>query len=460
MHFIIKSPRLLASFTAVLFIGTAASSCSGPAFVESSGANGGDRTGSKFDSSKPQSSDASADGTNKDGKNGKNGNGSDTLDQATKDRLQKLPKFGLLVNDLECGLCHVSIAGNVVSTRNVPPLWTTSDVEVSGNWFVNGDFHADTLSCASGQTAGCLGQNVSAKAAKGIHQQYSGPELPLDKSGDAKPDFPTIDFAAVEAHVVGRVATNQPSPLVVDKIYNGNLVLTGTKSDPIGLDRDVLVKGDLVIKGYYSGVGTIYVTGRIYIPADLRAVHSAFPYAADETAAASEADGKLLGTDALGLATSNSIFIADLGKQQNSDVGNETYTVYNHPYTPSNRSGTALGIDHVYSWFPGGAAGFAGMYEKAVSCETGNATQTGSFNMIEAFLYAQNTIAGISRRSSYTIRGGIIADYFHVVSGAMRCASAASSVHGRDQSRSYIEYDYRIRTGKLRILEFLADAFP
>ena len=364
------------------------------------------------------------------------------------------------MNDLECGLCHVSIAGNVVSTRDVPPLWTTSDVEVSGNWFVNGNFHGDTLTCASGQTAGCLGQNVSAKATKGIHQQYNGPELPLDKSGDAKPDFPTIDFGAVESRVAGRVATNQPSPLVVDKIHNGNLVLTGTKSDPISLDRDVLVKGDLVIKGYYSGVGTIYVTGRIYIPADLRALHTAFPYAADETAAAAEAEGKLLGTDALGLATSNSIFIADLGKQQNSDVGNETYTVYNHPLTPSDRNSAALGTDHVYSWFPGGAAGYAGLYEKAVNCDTGTATQTGSFNMIEAFLYAQNTIAGISRRASFTIRGGIIADYFHVVSGASRCASAASSVHGRDQNHSYIEYDYRIRTGKLRILEFLADAFP
>src|SRR5262245_20598517 len=34
------------------------------------------------------------------------------------------PKFGLLVNDLRCGLCHVKVSGDVVSTRDVDAVWS------------------------------------------------------------------------------------------------------------------------------------------------------------------------------------------------------------------------------------------------------------------------------------------------------------------------------------------------
>ena len=79
--------------------------------------------------------------------------------------------------------------------------------------------------------------------------------------------------------------------------------------------------------------------------------------------------------------------------------------------------------------------------------------------MVEAFLYARNTVAGISRRASYTIRGGVIADYFHIVQGASHCDGEPSSVHGRPRNRSYIEYDYRLRTGELPILEHIGALF-
>ncbi len=53
-------------------------------------------------------------------------------------------------------------------------------------------------------------------------------------------------------------------------IVNGNLVLVGTKDNPVNLSSQVLVKGDVIIKGYYTGVGSMWATGNIYLPSDLR----------------------------------------------------------------------------------------------------------------------------------------------------------------------------------------------
>jgi hypothetical protein len=374
-------------------------------------------------------------------------------------RLARLPKVGLLVNDLECGLCHVSVIGEVGSTRSVPPLWAGSDVALSGRWLAAAGFDGNVPQCAD---AACLGANVTVAARGTIVTNYRGPELPLDRDGDGAPDFPALDFAALEAKMRGHVKGAAGHPAEVTKVNSGNLVLVGTKSEPIELTDDILVKGDLVIKGYYKGVGSIYVTGNIYVPADLRALRSAFPYSSDAGQAINQAKTQIKkkSTDALGLATAGSIFIGDIEKHQNSDPGNEAVNVYSHPSTPPNRTAAALGVLNVFNWFPGGRDGFGSLYENAVSCVTQQATQIGSFNMIEAFLYAHNTVAGISRRASYTIRGGVIADYFHVVSGAARCNADASPVHGHAGNRSYVEYDYRMKTGWLRLLEYVGETFP
>ena len=53
-------------------------------------------------------------------------------------------------------------------------------------------------------------------------------------------------------------------------IVNGNLILVGTKDNPVNLANQVLVKGDVIIKGYYTGVGSVWATGNIYLPSDLR----------------------------------------------------------------------------------------------------------------------------------------------------------------------------------------------
>ncbi len=355
--------------------------------------------------------------------------------QIVLERLRRLPKFGMLVNDLQCGLCHVQVIGDVVSTREVEEPRHDSETWVTGNWFAAASFAAGPWVHSEG----------------GIQENYTGPKLPKDKDSDGKPNFPAIQFSKLADKMLGKVSTGGLFASAVARSFKGNLVLIGTRDEPIRIERDVFVDGDLVIKGYYTGNGTIYATGNIYIPADLRSLRSAFPFSNDPKEAREQAARLVTSanTDSLGLASANSILIADLDS-----------SLYTHPTTPENRQADSLRVFKVFDWFPGGKEGFDALYERAYGCATGAETQLAGFNLIEAFLYAQNTVAGISRGGSYAIRGGVIADYMHILSGALFCTDAPSPLHGRAQNRSYIEYDYRLETGRLKMLEYLADEFP
>lgn len=51
--------------------------------------------------------------------------------------------------------------------------------------------------------------------------------------------------------------------------YDGNLILLGSDTDPIMIDRTVAVNGDLVIKGPIRGYGQILVRGNAYVVGDV-----------------------------------------------------------------------------------------------------------------------------------------------------------------------------------------------
>lgn len=51
--------------------------------------------------------------------------------------------------------------------------------------------------------------------------------------------------------------------------YEGNLILVGSKDDPIVIDKKVAVDGDLVIKGSVKGWGQLLVRGNVYVVGDV-----------------------------------------------------------------------------------------------------------------------------------------------------------------------------------------------
>lgn len=337
---------------------------------------------------------------------------------------QRKPAFAMLVNDLECGLCHVKINGDVLSNRAVPAIHEDSRAEILGNWLA-----AETFAPNATQV----------QSSKGIQQQYNGERLPKDLDKDGKPDFPRFNANSVKSIAKGTLQALGPDAAIVNikGVSQQPIAITGTSSFPIKIRGEVLVEGDVVISGNYEGIGTIYATGNIYIPANLIATKSAFPMPGPEDAI------KKFTMDALGLASQKSILVADIRKADEKPPGIIPYSVYDSPETPANQSYQALEVASVYSWM--NRATFEGLYTQVQPCQ-GIVTTVNGFNQIDAYLYAAKSIAGVTP-GVFTLNGGIIADSFHIISGAVNC-----------NQKSVINYDYRLGLG-LPILQAFVPYF-
>lgn len=428
--------RIGSLVAAIAFLNTA---CGETTFNSSSGKDRGtnsDATGKDKDGKDGKDGDDTKgkDGKDGDDTKGKDGNSTDSanskddieIDEADQEILKALPKFAMLSNDFECGFCHLKIVGNMVSTKSVEPARGDSIATIAGDWLVDGSL------------------NVTSKGAKvditgSKKENYSGKEIPKG--------FPQIDFSDAKKLAKGTLEGKSESgdSVKISKKKSGNVVIIGTSSSPIEIDGDVVIDGDLIIKGPYKGVGTIYVTGNVFVPFDLVAKHSPFPYADSESSAKKEgeeaANDKKL--DGLAIATKKSLFV---GNVESSIIGDANAPINSRPEV------NAMG-----GWF--GMDKYRSLYEKASNCMTGQPTNDRSVNVIDAFIYAAKSIEGFAKASGFSIRGGIITDYFNVLNASNACVNSSTKnpVHGRTMNSSYIEYDWRLNTGKYRVLERLGD---
>ncbi len=55
----------------------------------------------------------------------------------------------------------------------------------------------------------------------------------------------------------------------LDSVTGGNVVLYGTDEDPIILNGDIAIDGDLIIHGVVKGLGSLKVSGNIYVASDI-----------------------------------------------------------------------------------------------------------------------------------------------------------------------------------------------
>jgi hypothetical protein len=338
------------------------------------------------------------------------------------------PKFALMARDLRCGLCHMKINGDIVSTGDVMSfepdksirapgsddhivspyrgltLTGEYDEKITGTWFIKGRFPQDRSKT-----------KMKLSVSGGIKENYTGAEIPPK-------GFPTLDIASAESVAKG---TLEAKNVKISGVHTGNVVLDGEAS-PIKLGGEVLVKGDVVIIGTYIGRGTIYATGNIYIAGNIKPTKSAFPFPSERSAAMESGRTKAENrdTDALALAAKSSIIVGN----PSEPAVTATPTKTSPPVTEKN----------VYSWFPGGQGAYLGFVNQRFG-----PTKT---TQIEAFLYAEHVIAG--RIGSYVINGGMMCDSFHIL------GTRGAFVPNTNQ----INYDFRF-AGGLEVLQALNGAF-
>ena len=340
----------------------------------------------------------------------------------------------VLTSSVECFFCHVKIVGDLGGIGFPSDAAVRSD---SGeNFSVTGKIYGTTG----------IPSLLAAKAVGGTVPNYDNSGYKIFPKNNV---FPLITAAKITDSVNG---TLRLGTLAINRVYTGNLVLDGSDpTKPIQLSGEVFITGDLVIKGKYQGVGTIYANN-IFIVNDLVAMNSPFPFADDPDAAKAQAVIAVASkTDALYLGALNQVTI---GSVENN---------------------LAITSGDPYAWL-GGRANFVALAQQAAPMKNSggvNVSMTNSFysdptnvadlkanvevNRVDAYIYAQAVLqwrafANILLNGGFmSPRGGIVSSapyrIFHDPAGLGTVNWAINPRNGLKPQQNMIRYDYRLRTG-------------
>ena len=173
-----------------------------------------------------------------------------------------------------------------------------------------------------------------------VHTYYAGPKLPSDQDGDGIADFPAIDAELARASARGKIqggeliygvekgetlsAKPSSSNLAqVENVYDGSLILIGTESNPIVLEGNIYVTGDVILKGVVQGQGAIYAGRNLYLAGNV--VVSNPPNKPGEGVCAGVSDPDecarkniVADKDELRLAARNNIILGDYAERNES----------------------------------------------------------------------------------------------------------------------------------------------
>jgi hypothetical protein len=244
--------------------------------------------------------------------------------------------------------------------------------------------------------------------------------------------------------------------IFVTRTHQGNLVLGGTDESPIVLNGEVFIDGDVVIKGSYRGVGTIYAQN-IYIVDDIKALKSPFPFDADPVKAVAQAQTSIAKKDdALYLGALKQVLIGNYITTMGDSCGPEGASIQ-------------CVTDNPFGWLP--KAEFLKLGRKATLLKDVNGAQYDlkhahfnpgtddraqiEVNRVDAFIYAQKNLAWRSY-ANILLNGGYMAPYSGVVATAPyriyhhaenKRNWAPNPRNGLPVTQSVIRYDYRLRVG-------------
>ncbi len=227
-----------------------------------------------------------------------NAKGSQTVIQRIGFSPSDIFELAMLTETVNCMICHLRVNGDVGALEHLKPGWTeegnTDDANAgafNGGSIIHGNLYAAQTITNDGPTnLNATPANINGALIEGIVEEGStNRRLPKDIDGDGVADFPPIDREKARNSAKGSLwVNNQVGGAIVktigwnqnlnnlgagsgslNSVTDGNAILIGTTLNPINLDEDIFVEGDVILKGVVTGQGGIYAGRNIYIAGNL-----------------------------------------------------------------------------------------------------------------------------------------------------------------------------------------------
>jgi hypothetical protein len=216
----------------------------------------------------------------------------------------------ILTRTVRCLFCHIRVEGDVggidFPIRDMHAA-SASGVRIFGQLFATGGVPEIFKTGVPGGTP---------VATAGFIENYrnTGKKIFPKPNAAGEIAFPTLQAGVLEKTMLGKMtipANNvSKTTVTIDKVHRGSLFIDGSIT-PFSINGEVLIDGDLVIKGSYTGRGTIYAAN-IFIIGDVTAQKSPFPFVTNEAEAMEQARNSLVrGDDALYLASTKTIRVGE-----------------------------------------------------------------------------------------------------------------------------------------------------
>ena len=202
----------------------------------------------------------------------------------------------------------------------------------------------------------------------------------------------------------------------------GCLILIGTSNNPIRISGVVVARGDIYIKGYYTGAGTLYAGRNIYVLDNLIAVNPpSWPHPDSNPDATANANKT---KDFLGLCAKGSMAFGDPGAL---DVN-----FLNTPYTGSHATDASDASLGYVSYYSGGIPYFNGNY----TVPDGNGSMQRSDGSVRHFYDPMISGTAMSALSPVARLSWIDAVLYanHLIAGDFQNASLNGAFVCRDES--------------------------
>jgi hypothetical protein len=261
----------------------------------------------------------------------------------------ELFRLAMLARNTNCIYCHLRVNGDVGSLGDLRPGWgheldgvaplhgwedgwnSGNGSKVDGNVYIatvaSEDANENMTDAAKSDPS--LDKKINGTVFTGVVEEgYKQSPLPRDKNDDGEPDFPYIERERAIKNAKGSIASakqlyviplNSP-PLTtlpttnstgLGSVINGNLILEGTFANPIKLDGDIYVTGDVIIKGYVQGRGAIYSGRNTYVAGNIQYKNPPPNCATEPNPDTCARDAIAAGKDELRLAARNNIVLGD-----------------------------------------------------------------------------------------------------------------------------------------------------